>query len=322
MAYLLVVVPRIIYGSAGVEVRTVSVDFSDLDGAAVLEVGKGCENLYLEPASLKVYLTDCWGNVHLLDGPSRGELRLVKSGKLGDGRAGGIDAGARGFLYVAASDDRAGRRGGIYRVDRELESGLKLAGDYPGLKGLTVDGRGDIYFAAGNGSFFDGEGAIYTMRRKAGGDYAEAELFLPELLCADGLFYDARAGRVLFTENFSGVSAFRPGFMAVTYVLGKICFFDSCGDLCTDAGGRCWLTDPGGFLKCYDAEAGELARYRVRGCGRPASCRIRVEDGEEVIYVTELKRRTGLAAALSSKCDGRGVIAIPLKALAGSVERE
>ena len=93
-AYFFLVVPLIIYRSADVKLRTVAADLDELDGAAVLEVGKGCEGLYLEPTSLRVYVTDCWGNVHLLDGPSREELRLVKSGKLGDGRAGGIDAGA------------------------------------------------------------------------------------------------------------------------------------------------------------------------------------------------------------------------------------
>ncbi|HUV87320.1 MAG TPA: hypothetical protein VMX79_09420 [bacterium] len=49
--------------------------------------------------------------------------------------------------------------------------------------------------------------------------------------------------------------------------------------------------------------------------GRPSSCRIRLEDGEEVIYVTELKRRGGPASSLSRKCDGRGVVVIPLKEL-------
>jgi len=311
----LVVVPRIIYGSAGVKVKTVAVDFADLDGAVVVDVGKGCENVYLEPASLRAYVTDCWGNVHLLDGPSRGELRLVKSAKLADGKACGIDAGAGGFLYVAACDDWLGRGGGIYRVDRGLESALKIAGDYPGLNGLTVDGRGDLYFAVSNMSFINGTGAIYQMRRKVGGDYAEAEVCIPDLLCVDGMFYDAREGRICFTGTFSGVSTFRPGLLAVTYVLGKAAVFDFCDDLCTDASGRYWLADPGGFLKCYDAEAGELTRYRVNGCGRPASCRIRLEGGEEVIYVSELKRRSGLAASLSGKCDGRGVVVIPLKEL-------
>ena len=337
LAYFLVVVPRIIYGSAGVNrkpetfsfslgrarsislcavlAKTVALDFGDLDGAVVVDVGKGCENVYLEPASLRAYVTDCWGNVHLVDGPSREGLRLVKSAKLADGKACGIDRGPGGFLYVAACDDWLGRGGGIYRVDSALESAEKIAGDYPGLNGLTLDGRGNLYFAVSNMSFINGEGAIYKMRRKAGGDYREAEVFIPNLRCVDGMFYDAREGRICFTETFSGVSTFRPGFMAVTCVLGKTAVFDFCDDLCTDARGNYWLADPGGFLKCYDAEAGELTRYKVNGCGRPASCRIRLEDGEEVIYVTELKRRGGPAAALSRKCDGRGVVVIPLKEL-------
>jgi hypothetical protein len=315
LVYFFVVVPRVIYGSAGVKVKTVAVDFGDLDGAVVVDVGKGCENVYLEPASLRAYVTDCWGNVHLVDGPSREELRLVKSAKVGDGKACGIGRGPGGYLYVAASDDWLGRGGGIYRVDRALESAAKIAGDYPGLNGLALDPRGDVYFAASNMSFINGEGAIYKMSRKAGGDYCEAEVFLRNLRCADGVFYDARAGRICFTETFSGASTFNPGSTDVTGVLGKAALFDFCDDLCTDARGRYWLADPGGFLKCFDAEAGELTRYRVNGCGRPASCRIRLEGGEEVIYVTELKRRGGPASSLSKKCDGRGVVVIPLKEL-------
>ncbi|MEE9457343.1 MAG: hypothetical protein V3W11_09375, partial [bacterium] len=60
---------------------------------------------------------------------------------------------------------------------------------------------------------------------------------------------------------------------------------------------------------------------KIKGCGRPSSCRIRVEDGKEIIYVTELKRCRGFVGYLSSKCDGRGVIVIPLKALRELGER-
>jgi hypothetical protein len=321
LAYFFVVVPRIIYGSAGVKVKTVAVDFADLDGAVVVEVGKGCENVYLEPASLRAYVTDCWGNVHLLDGPSREGLRLVKSAKLADGKACGIDGGTGGFLYVAARDDRLGRGGGIFKVDNRLESAEKIAGDYSGLNGLAFDGRGDLYFAAGNMSFVNGKGAIYEMRRRTGGEYREAEVFIPDLRCVDGLVYDAREGRICFTETFSGVSTFRPGFLTVTRVLGKAALFDFCDDLCADASGNYWLADPGGFLKCYDAEAGDLTRYKVRGCGRPSSCRIRLDGGEEVIYVTELKRCGGLKSLFSGKRDGRGVVVIPLKALREWEER-
>jgi hypothetical protein len=153
------------------------------------------------------------------------------------------------------------------------------------------------------------------MRWRKGGRYREPRVFLPDLRCIDGMFYDARGGRICFTETFCGASTFRPGFLKVTPVLGKAAVFDFCDDLCVDAGGDYWLADPGGFLKRYDAEGRELIRYKIKGCGRPASCRIRLEDGEEIIYVTELKRRRGLAALLSSKCDGRGVVVIPLRAL-------
>jgi sugar lactone lactonase YvrE len=322
LAYFLVVVPRIVYGSSGVKVKTVRADFGDLDGAFIVDVGKGCENLCLEPASLRVYVTDCWGNVHLVDGPSRAALRVVKSAKLTDGRACGIDRGPGGFLYVAACDgDRRRPTGGIFKVDRGLRGAIKIAGDYPGLNGLALDGRGDIYFAASNMSFLNGRGAIYEMRRRKSGRYREAAVFLPEMGCVDGVFYDAGRGRICFTERYSGLATFRPGFMAVTRVLDKAAVFDFYGDSCVDAGGDYWLADPGGFLKRYDAGKRELTRYKIKGCGRPASCRMRVEDGEEIVYVTELKRRGGPASLLSTKCDGRGLVAIPLKALRGLEER-
>lgn len=322
LAYFFVVVPRIIYASAGVRTKTVALDFGDLDGAVVVDVGKGCENLCLVPDSRRLYVTDGWGNVHLVDGPSREALRVVKSAKVGDGKACGIDRGPGGFLYVAACDDDwLGRGGGIFKVDNRLESAEKIAGNYPGLNGLALDGRGDLYFAVSNMSFVNGKGAIYIMRRRKGGDYREPRIFLPDLRCVDGVYYDARADRIRFTETFCGVSTFKPGFMAVTCVLGKAAAFDFCDDLCTDANGNYWLADPGGFLKCYNAEKRELTRYKIKGCGRPSSCRIRLEDGEEIIYVTELKRCRGFAGYLSKKCDGRGVVVIPLKALRELGER-
>ncbi len=322
LAYFLVVVPRIVYGSSGVKVKMVRADFGDLDGAVVVDVGNGCENLCLEPASLRAYVTDSWGNVYLVDGPSRAGLRVVRSAKLTGGRACGIDRGPGGFLFVAACDgDRCRPTGGIFKVDGRLRGAIKIAGDYPGLNGLALDDRGNIYFAASNMSFLNGRGAVYEMRRRKSGRYREAGVFLPELRCVDGVFYDARRGRICFTERYSGLATFKPGFMAVTRVLDKTAVFDFCGDSCVDASGDYWLADPGGFLKRYDAEKRELVRYEIKGCGRPASCRIRVEDGGEVIYVAELKRRGGPASLLSGKCDGRGLVAIPLRALRDLEER-
>lgn len=321
-AYFLVAVPRIFCFASGARTETVNADLADLDGAVVVDVGEGCENLYLEPASRRLYVTDRWGNVHLVDGPSREALRVVKSAKVGDRKALGIDGGPGGFLFVAACDgDWFEPGGGIFRVDSELESAVKIAGGFPGLNGLALDGRGDIYFAASNMSFLNGKGVIYQLRRRTGGNYRDAKVFLPDLRCVDGMFFDAAEGRMYFTETFGGVSKFKPGFLARDFVLGKTALFDFWGDLCSDANGDFWFADPCGFLKHFNAETRELTRYKIKGCGRPSSCRIRLEDGDEVIYVTELKRRGGLLAPLSKKCDGRGVVAIPLRALRESGKR-
>lgn len=317
LAYFFVAVPRIIYGSAGVTTRTVAVDLDDLAGAVFVNVGRGCENLYLEPGSLRIYVTDRRGNIHLVDGPSRGGLIVVKSAALGRSSAFGVTGSPYGVLYVAACDGEWLKTGGgIFKVDKELQSATKIAGDFPGLKGLALDGRGNLFFAFSNASFLDGKGVIYRMKRLPGGEYAAPKIFLADRRCADGVYYAAGEGRVYFTETFTGVSALDAKSTDVEAVLGKTSVVEAFGGLCVDANGKLWLADPAaGFVKYYDAGKKELTRYRIRGFGRPSSCRIRLEGGEEVLYVTEIKKGRGLGGLLSRNYDGRGVAVIPAKAL-------
>jgi len=276
------------------------VDFDDLAGAVFVNVGRGCENLYLEPESLRIYVTDRRGNIHLVDGPSRGALRVVKSAALGRSSAFGVTESPYGILYVAACDGEWQEAGG----------------------GIALDGRGNLFFAVSNASFLDGKGAIYRMRRLRGGGYAAPKVFLPDRRCADGVYYAAEEGRVYFTETFSGVSAFDPRTTGVEAVLGKTSVVEAFDDLCVDASGGLWLADAaGGFIKYYDAGKKELTKYKIRGFGRPSSCRIRREGGEEVLYVTEIKKGRGLGGLLSKNYDGRGVAVIPAKALHGLGER-
>lgn len=316
-AYFFVAVPRIIYASAGVTTKTVAVDFGDLAGAVFVKVGRGCENLHLEPESLRIYVTDRRGNIHLVDGPSREGLRVVKSAALGRGSAFGVTESPYGVLYVAACDgERRETGGGIFRVGKELESATKIAGDFPGLNGLALDGRGNLFFAVSNVSFLDGKGVIYRMRRLRGGGHAGPKIFLPDRRCVDGVYYAAGEGRVYFTETFSGVSALDPTSTGVEAVLGKTSVVEAFGDLCADAGGGLWIADPaGGFIKYYDPGKKELTTYKIKGLGRPSSCRIRLEGGEEVLYVTEIKKDRGLGGLLSRNYDGWGVAVIPAKAL-------
>lgn len=317
LAYFFVVVPRIIYASAGIKTKTVAVDFDDLAGAVFVKVGRGCEDLYLEPESLRIYVTDRRGNIHLVDGPSREGLSVVKSAALGRSSAFGLAESPYGVLYVAACDDGwLERGGGIFRVDKELESAEKIAGYFPGLNGLAFDGRGNLFFAVSNVSFLEGKGVIYRMRRLRGGGYAAPKIFLPDRRCVDGIYYAAGEGRVCFTETFSGVSALDPRTTAVEAVLGKTSVVEAFGDLCAGAGGGLWIADPGGgFIKYYDPGKKELTRYKIKGLGRPSSCRIRLEGGEEILYVTEIKKGRGLGGLLSKNYDGRGVAVIPAKAL-------
>jgi sugar lactone lactonase YvrE len=300
-----------------VTTRTVAVDFDDLAGAVFVKVGRGCENLYLEPESLRVYVTDRRGNIHLVDGASRAGLRVVKAAALGRSSAFGVAESPYGVLYVAACDgewQEAG--GGIFRVDKELGSATKIAGDFPGLDGLALDGRGNLFFAVSNVSFLDGKGVIYRMKRLRGGGYATRRVFLADRRCVDGVYYAAEKGRVYFTETFSGVSALDAKSTAVEALLGKTSAVEAFDDLCADASGGLWIADSAaGFVKYYDAGRKELTRYKIKGFGRPSSCRVRLEGREEVLYVTEIKKGRGLGGLFSKNYDGRGVAVIPVKAL-------
>jgi hypothetical protein len=88
-------------------------------------------------------------------------------------------------------------------------------------------------------------------------------------------------------------------------------YFD---DLCQDQAGNLWVADPGsGSLKEYIPGSGEVIRFKIRGIGQVSSCRIRIENGEEIIYLTELKQNPN--KMLSGPFDGRGVFSMPLAEL-------
>ena len=81
-------------------VRTVKVALEDLDRAVFVQGMNGCENLLVESDSLRIYVSDLDGYVHLVDGDSREHLRVVRSMQVGEEYALGIDRGPDGFLYV------------------------------------------------------------------------------------------------------------------------------------------------------------------------------------------------------------------------------
>ena len=88
---------------------------------------------------------------------------------------------------------------------------------------------------------------------------------------------------------------------------------EGCDDLCTDSGGNIWITDPGqGTVKMFNPGTGRLTRFIIDGIGQASSCRIRVEGGLDVLYITELKSPS---ASKNESFNGRGVLVVPAQSL-------
>ncbi len=273
---------------------------------------RGAENIYVDPDSSKLYVTDLSGIIYMLDDGKKGVLKIVKKLKIGD-FATGIVSANDGYLYVNAS--KYGKEGWlkyggeIYKVARDLKSYEKISGQYPGINGMTITPEGDIFFAAGDLEFFSPDGEIYRMRYDAKTkSYAEPELFLDDLGSANGMLYSKADDTILFTETFSKLSKFDPKTKKISLVLDKTKIVEGFDDLCIDSFGRIWLAEPvGGFLKMYDPSSKKLTRFRIDGVGVASSCDTKKVDGDELIYVTERE--------INSDNDGRGVIVLSIDEL-------
>ncbi|MDD5223001.1 MAG: SMP-30/gluconolactonase/LRE family protein [bacterium] len=301
--------------SSRMKVRTVEADLGNYRGVVLVDGMNGCENLYLEPDSFRLYVTDLTGRINLIDGPSRSELKLVKSKKIAGECALGIGAGPDGRLYVAASEKDWLKQGGsVYRVDRDLEKAEKLTGNLPGINGLTFDRSGNLYLATSNMSFLRPRGAVYLMKIGPDGRFTVPEPWAGGRKIVNGMYFSGKENRLYFSETLSGVYRVDSGSGQAEKVFAKAKTMDFFDDLCQDQAGNLWVADPGsGSLKKYVSGTGELVRFKIRGIGQVSSCRIRVENGEEIIYLTELKRQPN--KVLFGKFDGRGVFSMPLTEL-------
>ena len=301
--------------SSHLKVRTVEADLGNYRGVALVSGMNGCENLYLDQDSLRLYVTDLHGYVHLINGPSRNELKLVKSKMIAGEFALGIGAGPDGNLYVAASEKNWMKQGGaVYRVDRDLEKVEKLTGNMPGINGLTFDPSGNLYLATSNMSFLRPRGAIYLMKFNPDGKFTAPEVWAGGRKIVNGMYFSGKENRLYFSETLSGVYRVGPESGQVEEVFAKAKTMDFFDDLCQDQAGNLWVADPGsGSLKEYIPGSGELVRFKIKGIGQVSSCRIRIENGEEIIYLTELKRQPN--KMLFGKFDGRGVFSLPLAEL-------
>jgi sugar lactone lactonase YvrE len=313
--YLNISSPHLLRFSKDVNERTVSVLFESLPGAIFIKGMKGCENLYLDNTSQRVYVTDLNGYIHLLNGTSWKTLKLVKSKKVA-AFAMGIAKGPDKQLYFNACEspgswDKEG--GAVWRMDMELNSPVKLTGNYQCINGLAIDKGGNLYFASGNAKILHPDGNIFRAKLSANGSLTKPDVFLAHVGWANGLYFSPEENRLYFSNTIEGCFSFDPESPKVNAVYYKTKIMESIDDLCTDTSGRIWMTDPGkSAVKMFNPENRHLTRYIIKGIGQTSSVRIRKEQGGEILYITELKQKTEL---MSPVFDGRGVIVIPLKSL-------
>ena len=260
-----------------------TIPLEELDGAIFVQGMNACENLHVDSESMRVYVSDLAGSIHLLDGESRERLKIVKSLKIGQFGL-GIDKGPDGSLYVGVSQyDTQGwseQGGAIYRVAPELNQP---------------------------------EGNVYMMQIAPDSSYSEPEIFLQDVGLANGLHYNAQENRMYLSDTLEMVSTFIPGEQRLETIYRKTKYLEATDDICTDHQGNLWMSDPfESTLKNYNPKTKQLVRYDIEGIGQTSACGIREEDGEEVIYVTEINRKR---APLSDIYDGRGVLIVPVNSL-------
>ena len=292
-------------------VKEVTLDGSHAVYVFNAEKMHGCENLYLSDESLNVYVTDCAGNVHLLLGDKIKSLVITKSRKIGQ-YALGIAKGPDGYMYIASSGhDWLTTGGPVMRVDMLFNTASPVTENIKGINGVAFDKNGMLYIAGGNMNMVFPRGKIYNMQVHPDGTHGALGVALPKAASPNGLWFDTKTAKLVVSETYSGICTFDPASKIKSCVFGKSRMVEGFDDVCIDSAGNYWVADqPDGFLKMYSPGSKRVIRYALAGFGVASSCRIRIDDGEEMLYVTEIKR-----SSKSKNFDGRGFVILPVKKL-------
>ncbi len=62
------------------------------------------------------------------------------------------------------------------------------------------------------------------------------------------------------------------------------------------------------FIKCYDQKMNRMTYYDIPAYGVASSCRIRIEEGQEILYIAEI-------SSPAERYNGRGVVSVVLDEL-------
>jgi sugar lactone lactonase YvrE len=314
--YIRIQAPQLLDFSKGISEIRISVRPDSLDGAKFITGMNGCENILPEEGGKGVYVSCLDGHINYLYPDSSGSFRILKSFKAGNAVM-GLSVDKEGSLLAAVCfnslKEWRTKGGAVCRISRDLITVEKISADFPSMNGVCSDDAGNLYFTSSNFNIFHPEGTIYRMLNKDDGSFQAPEPFIRDVGLANGLFYDHYQDKIFFSNTLGGVYEFSPGENILTPVYLKLRFMEACDDLCTDISGNLWMTDPGhSAVKMYNPGTNRLVRFVIEGIGQTSSCRIRSENGREMIYITELKTSY---QPMSETFDGRGVLVVPAQSL-------
>jgi sugar lactone lactonase YvrE len=308
--------PQLLEFSKGITELRITIKLDSLDGARFITGMNGCENVFPEDGSKGVYVSCLDGQINYLDLDSSGVLGIRKTFKAGNFVT-GLAVDKQGSLVAAVCNNTLKewrtKGGSLYRISRDLVTMERLSGDFPSMNGICIDSTGNLYFNSSNFKIFRPIGTIYRMLYKGNGLFQSPEPLINDVGLANGLYYDRYQDEIFFSNTLGGVYEFSPDENVLKEVYLKLRFMEACDDLCTDIGGNIWMTDPGyGTVKMFNPGTNRLARFVIEGIGQTSSCRIRSEEGREMLYITELKQTY---QPVSDNFDGRGVLVVPAQSL-------
>jgi streptogramin lyase len=316
--YLRVNSPHFFQFSGELSTTTVDIHIDSLSTAYFLQGMQGCENLWLDDTSFRMYVTDLSGHIYLVDGAGRQSLAILKKKRVGE-MAMAAAASKKGELFFTASevpfDEWIEVGGYLYRSRPDLDSIEKFAGPWPSANGIGIGKSGKVYVTSGNANPFNPEGKIIAVDPANPG---REEVVIEEAGTANGFWFEPSGDRFLYSNTVEGVFEVNIETGLVTPVYFKTAFFEFTDDICRDSKGNLWMTDPAtSTVKLLIPTDSLLIRFDIKGFGQASSCRTRLEPEGEVLYISEINQKQNIRA---TDYDGRGVLSVRLEELYGLLD--
>jgi sugar lactone lactonase YvrE len=312
-------VPQLLEFSKGIEQVQVVATLDSLPDAHFVTGMNGAENLCFMPGGKGFFVTCLDGQIHLVDRDGTGNFKIIRSIQPGTAVT-GICAVSDSLLAVVVCknprEDWISKGGSVCLMPVTMDTLIRISEDMQAANGICADSHGNLYLASCNFSFLHPKGNIYLLQKTSAGSYsAPAPLFESNAGLANGIFYDRSQDRIFFSNTIGGTYSFVPGEHSFKPEYLKLEFMEACDDLCTDISGNIWMTDPGNStVKIFNPGTNRLTRIVVKGMGQTSTCRIRNENGYEIVYLTELKQENQTAQTIF---DGKRVLIVPAKDLLG-----